>query len=218
MSGKPTVVFLHGSGDTGPGIRAGLKQIGFLKALESAGVHVETPSAKPIPYRLAGNQLSSVWFDRYDLPPTSKEHIESVENSCAQLEALVDQIVSSGTPADRIVVGGFSMGGGISLQYGFRSKHKLAGVFALSSYVTNEAAVYKLIGKKAKEELPPVYMRHGAADDFILPTWGQGTSEQLASLGVDINFSLIPRLPHSLSPSELDELQQWLQERLALTS
>ena len=98
------------------------------------------------------------------------------------------------------------------------SKHKLAGVFALSSYVTNEAAVYKLIGKKAKEELPPVYMRHGAADDFILPTWGQGTSEQLASLGVDINFSLIPRLPHSLSPSELDELQQWLQERLALTS
>lgn len=138
-----------------------LRRLGFMKAMTALGVLVETPSATPRPYRLMGGQISSVWFDRYDLHPDSKEHVESIEETFAKLDAFVTKFIASGTPPDKVVIGGFSMGGGMALQYAFRTKHKLGGVFALSSYVNTGAAVYKLIAAANKDSLPPVFMRHG---------------------------------------------------------
>ena len=105
------VIFLHGSGDTGPGVRGWLSQLGFVRAFEGAGMSVETPSATPRPYKLAGGRVMSIWYDRNGLPPSAKEHLESVEASCEELEGIVNKLVASGTPARRIVLGGFSMGG-----------------------------------------------------------------------------------------------------------
>ena len=65
----------------------------------------------------------SVWFDRYAMEPSSPERTESVEASCSQLEMLLDDVVASGVAPSRILIGGFSMGGGIALQTALRSKH-----------------------------------------------------------------------------------------------
>ena len=105
------LIFLHGSGDTGEGVRAWLSQLGFVAECERAGLSVETPSATPRPYKLAGGRVMSVWYDRNGLLPTAEEHLASVEASCAELENIVSKLVVSGTPAERIVIGGFSMGG-----------------------------------------------------------------------------------------------------------
>lgn len=43
--------------------------------------------------------------------------------------------MESGTPAERIVLGGFSQGGAVSLAAAITTKHKLAGLSILSSYV-----------------------------------------------------------------------------------
>jgi len=185
-----------------------------MKAMTALGVLVETPSATPRPYRLMGGQISSVWFDRYDLHPDSKEHVESIEETFAKLDAFVTKFIASGTPPDKVVIGGFSMGGGMALQYAFRTKHKLGGVFALSSYVNTDAAVYKLIAAANKDSLPPVFMRHGAADDFILTDWGRGTADHLSKLGVQVQFETVPGVAHMLVRSTTNELRNWLSERL----
>mmetsp|Transcript_20232 Transcript_20232/g.60118 ORF Transcript_20232/g.60118 Transcript_20232/m.60118 type:complete len:220 (+) Transcript_20232:152-811(+) len=210
------VVFLHGSGDTGAGIRSWVKELGFVKATEAAGVLLETPSAIPRPYKLAGGQISSVWFDRYDLPPTAREHTESIEASCAQIEAVVSKIVASGVPAEKVAVGGFSMGGGIALQWAFRTSHKVGAVFAMSAYLNDGAAVYKKIPQRAAGELPPVFIRHGAADGFIRTEWGAHTAAQLSKLGVDVNFDTVPGLVHQLDPREINELREFLSTRLGV--
>ena len=73
------VIFCHGSGDTGPGVREYLAAVGNPESrLREAGIELHCPSARPIPYRLAGGQRSSVWFDRYELEPSAPEHVESV--------------------------------------------------------------------------------------------------------------------------------------------
>ena len=100
---RAALIFLHGSGDTGAGLQEYLRFAwhGFLPALAAAGVDCHFPSASPRPYRLAGGQTSSVWFDRYALEPTAREHTESIDESCTRLETLIDKIVASGVPEER---------------------------------------------------------------------------------------------------------------------
>jgi len=207
------VVFLHGSGDTGDGIRQYLNFIAggkFPRVCSEQGVALLTPTAKPRPYQLAGGQMSSVWFDRYELEPTSREHTESIVDSCESLDSTIDSLVAEGIPAERIAVGGFSMGGGISLQLAFRSRHKIGAVFALSSFMNEGAAAYDQLQSNASLPRPPMFIRHGAADDFILPRWGQATAQRLTALGVDVDFATVPHLRHELADSEIDDLCAWL--------
>ncbi|EOD30085.1 hypothetical protein EMIHUDRAFT_203543 [Emiliania huxleyi CCMP1516] len=68
--------------------------------MERAGVRVLFPSAEPIAYR---GSTTTAWYDRTELPPTAAEETTSVENSVG-----------------RLVVGGFSQGGGIALQLAYR--------------------------------------------------------------------------------------------------
>ena len=102
-------------------------------------------------------------------------------------------------------------------QLGARTGHKLGGVFALSSYLNDEAAAYKLIEcSGGGASYPPVFMRHGAADGFIRTEWGQRTAERLSALGVTVDFATVPLLAHQLAPAEMDALRGWLAERLEL--
>ena len=59
---RPTVIFLHGSGDTGRGVEGWLRSLAPPEAL--APFDWEFPTAEPIPYALAGGQVASVWYDR----------------------------------------------------------------------------------------------------------------------------------------------------------
>jgi predicted esterase len=151
------------------------------------------------------------------------EQEASIAASCARIEKVADRLVKRGVPASRIAIGGFSMGGGIALQAALRSKRRFAGVFALSSYLCENAAVYGRLAA-AQDRLTvaasddedaallslPIFMRHGAADKFILPAWGGATAAQLATLGLSVNADVVPGLAHDLADKEVVELTAWL--------
>lgn len=98
---------------------------------------------------------------------------------------LITDEIASGIPSSRIVLGGFSQGGALSLFIGATTPHKLAGVFGLSSYL--------LMGNKIKElaeeakginKDTPFFMGHGDADPLVKYEWGVKTAEVLnAELG-----------------------------------
>jgi len=187
--------------------------------LHEKGVRTAFPSARPIRYTLAGC-VESVWFDRLGMEPSSPEQTETVERSVEQIEGLLDELVASGIKASKIAVGGFSMGGGLALQLGLRTKHDLAGVFSMSSYLCDEAKVFeKLEGSSSKgDQRPRFWMAHGADDDFVLPSWGQSTSRKLEELGLDVSWRSYPGLGHSLrSEDELVDLHSFLCTQLQLT-
>ena len=154
----------------------------------------------------------SVWFDRRAMDPRSPEQTESVEASCNQLEAVLDRIVASGVPPSRIAIGGFSMGGGIALQTALRSKHDIGGVFAMSSYLCDEAAVYASMEASDKRAMrkPRLWMAHGAADDFVRPEWGEATATRLRGYGLEVTWRSYAQMRHELRQDELDDLSEWL--------
>jgi predicted esterase len=93
---------------------------------------------------------------------------------------LITDEIAAGIPSSRIVLGGFSQGGAMSLFIGATIPHKLAGVFGLSSYL--------LMGNKIKELAEeakginrdtPFFMGHGDADPLVRYEWGVKTAEAL---------------------------------------
>uniref|UniRef100_A0A6V2CF54 Phospholipase/carboxylesterase/thioesterase domain-containing protein n=1 Tax=Ditylum brightwellii TaxID=49249 RepID=A0A6V2CF54_9STRA len=223
------VIFCHGSGDTGEGVKSYVESVAPRKSLallKEAGIEFEFPSAKIRPYRLAGGYPSSVWFDRYvGMEPTNPEDTASVESSAAQLNKLIDDLVERGVPAHKIALGGFSMGGGIAIQAAARSHHRLGAIFALSSYLCNDSWVWSEL-KRAQQQCDnigsepsnnihekstllstPIYMAHGQADDFVLPQWGENTNNRLKDLGANVQpFLHVPRASHEMTSSELEHI------------
>lgn len=93
---------------------------------------------------------------------------------------LITDEIAAGIPSSRIVLGGFSQGGALSIFTGVTTPHKLAGVFGLSSYL--------LMGDKIKElaeeanginKETPIFMGHGDADPLVKYEWGTKTAEFL---------------------------------------
>ena len=297
------VIFLHGSGDDGPGAREYLRSLGsvlgaesFAARLEAAGVELHFPSATPISYTPSGGVLSSVWFDRprglapgppepegvggHGLGP--REHLASVGASVAQLHGLLDELATRGIPPRRVAIGGFSMGGGIALQAGFRygmrdrgrgggggggdgevcgvgegaasgvcgeaaaaGREPVGAVFALSSYLCDDAELYALLEAEAErgragqqQQLPPLFMRHGDRDNFIHTAWGDATAQRLAGLlgkaqgpsgdgagggaaaaaegSPKVDWATVAGAGHEMVQGEVAELLAWLLRTLGL--
>ncbi|XP_052220459.1 lysophospholipase-like protein 1 isoform X2 [Dreissena polymorpha] len=197
-----SVIFLHGSGDTGIGIQEWVNSISGAKELRFPHLRILYPTAPPRPYTPNMGNLSTVWYDRKQISPFAHDD-ESVATMAAMLQELVQCEVDRGIPLNRIIIGGFSMGGGMALQLGYKYLRGLAGVFALSSFLSQESLVYK---------------SHGEQDTLVAYSWGRDTYKRLTSLGVQGEFHSVPDLLHELDRQTLNRLCDWIQAREPPTS
>ena len=71
------LVWLHGSGDSGPGLLSWLEEL--LPAGPPPGTALLLPTAPARPYTLAGGAVSRVWHDRDDLNPAATEDKQGIQ-------------------------------------------------------------------------------------------------------------------------------------------
>ena len=57
-------------------------------------------------------------------------------------------------------------------------------------------------------------MGHGNKDPMVKYEWGLDTSKVLREMGWVVDFRTYEGLAHSADPTEIDELEQYLDERL----
>ncbi|XP_020664125.3 lysophospholipase-like protein 1 isoform X1 [Pogona vitticeps] len=207
-----SVIFLHGSGDTGQGVRDWIKQV-LNQDLCFQHIKIIYPTAPARPYTPMRGSWSNVWFDRYKISPDCPEHTETIDSMCQTLTGLIDDEVKNGIRKNRILLGGFSMGGGMALHLAYRYHPDVAGVFVLSGFLNKNSAVYQALKKDGKE-FPELFQCHGTADELVLYSWGDETNKILKSLGVTTTFVTLPNLCHELNRSELEKLQAWILKKL----
>lgn len=103
--------------------------------------------------------------------------------------SLIKEEVDKGIDPSRIVLGGFSQGGAMSLFAGLTNPYKLGGIFGLSCYL--------LLSTKLKEfspqgELPnlktPFFIAHGHEDPVVKYEFGDMTQKHLKGMGLDVEF------------------------------
>mmetsp|Transcript_25422 Transcript_25422/g.30583 ORF Transcript_25422/g.30583 Transcript_25422/m.30583 type:complete len:125 (-) Transcript_25422:97-471(-) len=109
---------------------------------------------------------------------------------------------------EHVVIGGFSMGGGIALQTAARCSANITAAFSLSSYLCSDSQAIAL------DSWPPLFMGHGRADDFIKAEWGQATAEVLKTK-TSVEFKLYDHTFHEMNQQEWQDILTFL--RLHLT-
>ncbi|XP_004578689.3 lysophospholipase-like protein 1 [Ochotona princeps] len=207
-----SLIFLHGSGDSGLGMRTWIKQV-LNQDLTFQHIKIIYPTAPGRPYTPLNGNISNVWFDRFRISNDCPEHIESIDVMCEALTDLIDEEVKSGIKKNRILIGGFSMGGCMAMHLAYRNHQDVAGVFALSSFLNKASAVYQAV-KESHGELPELFQCHGTADELVLHSWGEETNSELRSLGVSTKFHSLPNVYHELNKTELEKLRSWILTKL----
>ncbi|XP_017206834.3 lysophospholipase-like protein 1 isoform X1 [Danio rerio] len=216
QAGKHTasVIFLHGSGDTGPGLRSWvLDVLGQNLAFEN--IRVIYPTAPLRPYTPMRGAPSHVWFDRHKISQHCPEHLESIDSMCDHLGDIVQDELRAGIPKHRMVIGGFSMGGAMALHLVCRHHQDIAGIFCLSSFLNKDSAVYQAV-ENAQRPLPELLQCHGTSDELVFHDWGEKTNTLLKKAGLNASFHSFPDLNHQLCRQELELLRSWILNKLSI--
>ena len=107
--GRPErlIVFLHGSGDSGPGVAEWLDSLG-ARAMVDHKTAIFFPSAIERPYSLAGGESSRVWHDRRELNISAWEDQEGIARMAGNLDTFISQVCQA-YKLDRqnVILGGF---------------------------------------------------------------------------------------------------------------
>lgn len=200
------VVFLHGLGDTGAG---------WAPAFPLRGVpHVRAilPTADVQPVTLNGGFPMPSWFDLFGLDEHARDDSSGIEVSVNRVNRIIDSLISSGIPSERIVLAGFSQGGAVALTSGLRSSRRIAGIVALSTWLPLRNEYPSAFGQFAKDT--PIFAAHGQADPIVPFHFGRTSANLLNQLGVSTSFHSYPGLSHSASEAELEDVVEFIKRVL----
>ncbi|PPQ70722.1 hypothetical protein CVT25_013252 [Psilocybe cyanescens] len=224
-----TVIFVHGLGDTGHGWRPvadmfkvdpGLAHVKWVLP-HSANMGMVMPSWY-IP--LADNDVHAK-FDIYSFGLDTEEDEEGMRQSANMINELIRKEISDGIEPDRIVLGGFSQGGTMSLLTGLTGGHKLAGLVVLSGWLP--------LRNKFKELASP----HAAPSSIF---WGTGTADPLVKLELatrssdfltmelgipkakpgetqGLSYNVYPGMIHTTIPEELDAVKTFIKKVIPIS-
>lgn len=183
--------------------------------MEFPHIKVIYPTAPYQPYTPADGEHSHVWFDRKAITINAPEARQSLSTIYDSVAELIKKEVESGVPSERIIVGGFSMGGALAMHIGYHCNPNVAGIFACSSFLNRGSIVYEsLKSRNSEQNLPELLMFHGLRDELVPASWGQESFDALAELGIRGEFIPLKNTLHELKTEELKKLEKWILEKL----
>jgi len=205
-----TVIVAHGLGDTGVGWIWLAEN--WLKRSKFEEVKFIFPNAPSIPITLNGGMRMPGWYDITSLEAIqSGEDEPGITRTQTYFHGLINDEITAGIPSNRIVLGGFSQGGAMSLYAGLTFPQKLGGIFGLSSYMLLQGKLKEKIAESGgANDGTKVFMGHGDADQVVRYEWGKATAEKLKEWGHDVEFNTYEGLPHSALPEEIDDLEAYI--------
>ncbi|CAJ0575564.1 unnamed protein product, partial [Mesorhabditis spiculigera] len=197
-----TTIFLHGLGDQGDGWGSV-----FQHEARVPGMKYICPSSASRPVTLNMGMKMPAWYDLKGLSPDVPEDDEGIEAAKKLVHTIIDKEIAAGIPANRIVLGGFSMGGALALYAGITYPQKLAGIVSLSGFLIQRS---KLPGNHHANLNTATLLCHGSDDPLVPLSYGQLTHTLLKTFMPNTQFKLYPGLGHSSSAAELNDLRNFL--------
>lgn len=203
------VIFLHGLGDTGHGWAEA------FAGIRTPHVKYICPHAPIMPVSLNMSMRMPSWFDIVSLSPDAAEDEPGIKRAAENIKALIDQEVKNGIPSTRILLGGFSQGGALSLYTALTSSQKLAGVLALSCWLPLRNSFPQAAVESGSKDVP-VLQCHGDMDPLVPLVFGRLTVEKLKSLmsPEKISFKTYHGMAHSSCPQEMRDIKGFIETHL----
>ncbi|KAH0490139.1 hypothetical protein TgHK011_001620 [Trichoderma gracile] len=217
-----TVIFVHGLGDSGNGWADAVQLWQRKHRLDE--VKFVLPNARVMPISVNQGFPMPAWFDIKALGASAGQSLDGksrdedeqgILESRAYLYSLIQQEVSDGISSERIVLGGFSQGGAMSIFAGLTAPFKLGGIVGLSSWMLLSHKFKEFIPESNPNKDTPIFMGHGDADPLVLYEWGTATEKKIKELGFNVKLTTYPGMQHSACMEEFDDVEAFLVSRLA---
>ncbi|CAM3236308.1 VOC family protein [Deinococcus saxicola] len=152
---------------------------------------------------LAPQADGNSWYPQSFLAPLehNQPHLDA---ALATVHALLTELEAQGIPPQNVVLGGFSQGACLALEYASRSRVKLGGVVALSGALIT-------LDEQGDLDGLPVFMGNAPDDAHIPLDRFQASAELLRSRGAAVDARVFPGLGHAINAEELDAMRALMQ-------
>lgn len=200
---KQSVIWLHGLGADGHDFAP------IVPELNIPNTRFIFPHAPHQPITMNNGYEMRAWYDLYGLTPQTKQDETGMRTMQKEIESLIKNEVAQGIPANRVVLAGFSQGGAMAFFTGLRYPEKLAGILALSTYVS-------LKEKLSAEACPanrdiPIFMAHGIFDSVITLETCKVSRQLLDKLDYAVEWHEYP-MAHAVCPQEIEDITHFLKQ------
>jgi phospholipase/carboxylesterase len=158
--------------------------------------HLTAPGVHYVLPRAAGEG----WYAAKTCDPMTSETETEIDAALAQIEADITAARALAPASARLVIGGFSQGACMSLEFAASRGPWDGALFALTGCRVGAAGDNRPV---AALDGFPAYMSTGSEDPFIrIPEFAQ-TLHALAVVGARVRSDLFPRSAHVMSPTEV---------------
>ncbi|KAF7715348.1 Acyl-protein thioesterase 1 [Penicillium ucsense] len=215
-----TVIMAHGLGDSGAGWmslaqnwrrRGKFNEVAFI-----------FPNAPSIPITVNMGMSMPGWYDiahlgrDLDFQKSARNQDEpGILRSREYFNSLIKQEMDKGIKPSRIVLGGFSQGGAMSVFTGVTGPEKLGGVFGLSCYLLLSDRIKNFVPENWPNKNTPFFLAHGEDDEVVNFAYGDQSAKLLKEIGLEnVTFNKYSDLGHSADPDEIADLEKFLEKTL----
>ena len=198
-AGFPLVVMLHGFGSNMYDLA------GLASAIDAESYVYAFPNA-PFEVQLGPGMTGYSWATgRPGMAPTEPDAPSTDDLLDAFLQEIAPEV---GRQDGRIILGGFSQGGGLTLTHGLARADVFAGLMVLSGFFRDPDSVRPRLPAERKQ---PIFVAHGTHDPMIAIDAGRNTRAFLEELGYPVTYNEYP-MAHEVSQGELIDLVAWLHQ------
>lgn len=201
------IIWLHGLGATADDLVPVAKQLIF----DNKALRFIFPQAPSRPITLNQGYYMPGWYDVLGINRTSIQDEVGIKTSENLLIEIIENQISSGIAANKIILAGFSQGGVMALHTALRYPVPLGGILVLSGYL---AVDYLLAKEKNKANLTiPIFWGHGALDPIVTLTLANEGIKILQDEGYNLELHTYP-IEHTISWNEICDIKAWLEKVL----
>ena len=204
-----SVIWLHGLGADGHDFEPIVAELDFPGKTKTRFIFPHAPNQ---PVTVNGGAMMPAWYDIVAINAQAAEDEQGIRKSQQQIISLIEQENALGIANEHIVLAGFSQGGAIALQTALRYPQALAGLLALSTYLTLHDSLEK--EASSKNQNIPLMMAHGEYDPVVPFELAKLSKQRLLDAGYSVEWKTYP-MEHSVCPQEIADIGQWLGKVLA---
>lgn len=200
-----TVIVLHGLGADGWDFVPVVNELRLPAALPLRFVF---PHAPVRPVTVNNGYEMRAWYDIRDFSITGREDLEGITAASDRLHRYVEREREHGIEPGAVALAGFSQGGAVALHAGLRSRERLAGIVALSTYLPFKTRLQAEVSQTNRDL--PILMCHGTADPVVSIELGQMSRDALKEHGYEVGWHAYP-MGHEVCLPEIQQVGRWLQ-------
>jgi phospholipase/carboxylesterase/glyoxalase family protein len=198
MAGEPidraqgALLMVHGRGASAEDI------LSLAKELDQPGFAYLAPQA-----------AENTWYPNRFLVPL-EENEPWLSSALAFIKSVLMEITSSGIPAERIILLGFSQGACLTLEFAARNARRYGGIVGLSGALIGPEDAPREYGGSLSGT--PVFLGCSDVDPHVPKEYVDQTAKVLSRLGGEVTKRFYPNLDHSVNRDEIDFVRSMMQK------